>query len=86
MCLFQIHLWRHLNKYIPPVNAINDGRGRKGEGSYQKSWLELQKWICRKCHPPPITKVLNFNERNRFILQMVHDIWLELTATGVSAK
>ena len=49
-----------MNKYDPPVTTINDGRGRKGEGSYQKSWLEAQKWICKKCHPPPITKVSNY--------------------------
>ena len=51
-----------MNKYDPPVTTMHDGRGRKGEGSYQKSWLEAQKWICKKCHPPPITKVSN----NRF--------------------
>ena len=53
---FKIHLWRHINKFVPS-GAIPDGRGRKGDGSYQKSWLEQQKWICKKCHPPPITKV-----------------------------
>lgn len=55
--MIQIHLWRHLNKHDPPITMINEGRGRKGEGSFQKSWLEVQKWICKKCHPPPITKV-----------------------------
>ena len=56
--MIQIHLWRHLNKHDPPISIINEGRGRKGEGSFQKSWLEVQKWICKKCHPPPITKVI----------------------------
>ena len=57
--MIQIHLWRHRNKHDPPISIINEGRGRKSEGSLQKSWLEVQKWICKKCHPPPITKVIS---------------------------